>query len=152
MVIAVNANRVVACMSSLNPFAIVMKKLIRLVVGLLAGAVFAGAWAQPGAARQMAIEAQREARAQQQMQREQRRVERVESMRGFRAQPPSMQPNNPLPAPPPMVLPQPRPPMVAPQPAPPVTPAGGPRRLTPEERQQLRDQIRDARRMYQQGQ
>jgi hypothetical protein len=123
--------------------------LNRLSVAALLCVVAAGASARPGPQQNAFREAKREARLEQQMQRAERREQRVEASRDFRAAPPIVQqPAVPQPLPPV------RPPLVAPQPGPiaPVSGQGGPRRLTPEERQQLRDQIRDARRMYQQGQ
>jgi uncharacterized membrane protein len=79
---------------------------------------------------------------------------RAEGPRGFnneaRAQQQMLREQKPAPNPP-ILAPQ-RPPAMQPQAPAPNIPVGGPRRLTPEERQQLRDQIRDARRIYQQGQ
>jgi hypothetical protein len=117
-----------------------MNKLNRLLVVALLGAMAAGVSAQPGPEKVGFREVKREARMQQQAEREQRREQR--------ALPPVLnQPVQPMPQPV-------RPPLITPQPGPiaPANAQGGPRRLTPEERQQLRDQIRDARRMYQQGQ
>jgi hypothetical protein len=114
-----------------------MKKLSFAIVitSALYGAA-SGVWARAEGPRGF----NNEARAQQQMLREQKQAQR--DLRALQNQP---APN------PPMLTPQ-RPPAMQPQAPAPNIPVGGPRRLTPEERQQLRDQIRDARRIYQQGQ
>jgi hypothetical protein len=118
-----------------------MKKLLHFLPGVLLAAFCMQGYAQPD-------RAQRELRVEnRQMQREQRQMQQIESARGLQGQPPQMPVAPPVAITPPPLPPVMKSPQVAPQ-----GPQGGPRRLSPEERQQLRDQIRDARRVYQQGQ
>jgi hypothetical protein len=104
-----------------------MKKLLHFLPGVLLAAFCMQGYAQPD--------------------REQRQMQQIESARGLQGRPPQMPVAPPVAITPPPLPPVMKPPQVAPQ-----GPQGGPRRLSPEERQQLRDQIRDARRVYQQGQ
>jgi hypothetical protein len=145
MVIVKRRSRVLIGMSVLD--CPVMKKLNAFVVAALLGCTAASVCAKPDAAR-AAQQAQREMRVQQ------REAQRNNPVVVRDARPAFAPPSAPTPSVFPMATPPQRPP-AAMQP-PPQQPQfaqgnGGPRRLTPEERQQLRDQIRDARRMYQQG-
>jgi hypothetical protein len=138
MVIVMRHGRVLIGMSTVLDCP-VMKKLNALLLTALLGCGEVSAWAKPDAVRA----AQQAKQAQQQAQRNNNAVNQVRPVPSQPLAPPVM----------PVASPQQPAPMLQPPPQQPqfVQGSGGPRRLTPEERQQLRDQIRDARRTYQQG-
>jgi hypothetical protein len=136
MVIVVRLSRVLIGMITLLD-CLVMKKLNALWLAALLGCTVASAWAKPDVARA----------AQQAQQQAQRNNSALREAR------PAALPQPLAPPVMPVATPQ-RPPALQPSPQQPpqlIQHQGGPRRLTPEERQQLRDQIRDARRTYQQA-